>query len=94
METQEEELKPELLIQYGEAISRFLNDTTVQKVFSDIEATYYKQWKAAASPEDREALWAKVSALGDFKFVLERTVQSGLHERAVKAERERAEHQI
>jgi hypothetical protein len=78
------------LMQHGEAISRLLNDTTIQKVFQDLDLHYFKQWKDARKPEERELLWAKASALGDFKTLLVGTVSSGLQERAQQQARERA----
>jgi hypothetical protein len=88
-----EEITPDKLIQHGEAISRLLNDTTIQKVLSDLDARYYVQWKAAETPEVREGLWAMVRALGDLKRVLEGTVQAGLHAQAMKARRDKEEQQ-
>jgi hypothetical protein len=80
-------------IQNGEAISRLLNDNVVVRVFNDLEKRYIRQWKDAATPENREVLWAKVGALGELQAVLEGTVQSGLHARALKDRREREETQ-
>lgn len=89
-----EELTPDLVIEYGEAISRLLNDTAVGRVFDDLDARYIRQWKEAADPVERELLWAQVRALGEFRAVLEGTVQSGLHAKAMRDRREREEHQI
>lgn len=85
----EEPLTPDDMIEHGEAISRLLNDTSVQKVFQDLDISYYKRWKEARDPEERELLWAKASALGDFKRVLVGTVSSGLQEQARAEQRER-----
>jgi hypothetical protein len=73
-------MTPEEIMMHGEAADRFLKDKTIQKIFSDMEFTYFTQWKAATDPAVREVSWAQARALGDLKRVLERTVVSGQHE--------------
>lgn len=68
------------LIRHGEAIDRLINEKAVQEVFQALDLIYYKQWKAAATLEDREFLRAKAVALGELKQKLEQTVQLGQDE--------------
>ena len=73
----EDLLEVEEKIRRGEQIGRFMADETVQKVFSDIELTYWRQWQAAEAPAERELLWAKSRVLGDLKQVLQAVVDEG-----------------
>jgi hypothetical protein len=82
---------PEDLIRHGAAIGRLLEDESVQTVFADLENKYFRDWKAAKTPEERELQWAKASALGDLKFVLEQTVASGEAEQHAADMREKHE---
>ena len=89
MKIQDELLIDEVLIHHANAVSRLLNDKSVQQVFTDLDAKYVKDWKAAADPEAREDLWLRMRALGDLKFVLEATVQRGQHEAELAQSRHR-----
>lgn len=80
-------LTPEQLIQHAEAVNRLMSDKSVQQVWDALEQAYYQQWQAAKTPEEREAIWASVKALGDLKQALETTVQRGQHEAAMAARR-------
>jgi len=72
----------EVLIRHADAIARMLGDKSVQQVFTDLDAKYAKDWKAASSPEERENLWYKQRVLGELKFVLEGAVVAGQAEAA------------
>lgn len=73
-------LTREQLIRLGAGVERFLNDESVQQVWEALEEIYYKQWKAAKSAEERELMWAKVSAIGDLREKLETAVAVGQDE--------------
>ena len=83
----------EQIIRHGEAISRLLNDESVQQVLTDLEARYYAKWKAAETPAERELLWAQMRVVSDFEMVLKGTVDSGLVEVAMVERREREANQ-
>jgi hypothetical protein len=89
----QEPLTPDLLIRQAEALGRLLNDELVQRCMHDLKARLYREWKAAKTLEDREFTGSMVRAFDDLVFVLEGAVQSGLHEQAVIALRDKAEHQ-
>lgn len=75
------------LIRHGEAIQRLLDDQAVQRLFSALDVMYYKQWKAAETPEARDRAWQQSRALGDLKHGLEAAASVGQHE-AASLERE------
>lgn len=64
-------------IRNGEAVSRFLGDSTIREVFAEMELLYFEQWKAAETQTEREALWAKVSAFSDLKRALQAVADAG-----------------
>lgn len=77
------------LIRHGAAIERLIEDKAVQAVLDAQDAVYYARWKAATTTEERELLWAKASALGDFRQSLETSVAVGQHEASALERQER-----
>jgi predicted transcriptional regulator len=66
-------------------------DKDVQTVWDGLEEALFKRWKAAATKEDRDSLWAMARALGDLKVALQAAVDAGQAE-AHSAERSRNQH--
>jgi hypothetical protein len=82
------------LIDLGEGVRRIVEDKDVQTVWEGLEEALFKQWKAAATHEDRESIWAKVSALGSLRVALQAAVDAGQAEAAKleAANRPRSQH--
>lgn len=71
------DLDPELAIIQGEAVARFLSDDVVGAVFRDLDSQYYEAWRSAATPEEREELWAKARAIVDLRYRLQAVADAG-----------------
>jgi hypothetical protein len=71
------ELTDEQKIRAGHRIEQFLSDEEVQAGFTRLHADYYKAFRAAKTPEEREQAWAKARALDDLATELVASVQRG-----------------
>jgi hypothetical protein len=61
----------------GENIKRFFADGTVRDVMHEKLQEYYVEWLRAATPEDRETLWAKARAIEDLVVKLQAVADAG-----------------
>jgi hypothetical protein len=76
-------------IAQGSRISSFLADPVVSAKLQELEQTYYDDWKAAATVEDRERAHAKASVLDDLRRSLQGVVQSAEQASTERARREK-----
>jgi hypothetical protein len=83
----------EQLIRHGQAIERLQNDETVQTLFDTLDEIYFKNWKDAKDPAEREAIHAEASAFGALKKIFEKTVAVGQHEAHLLEQQELADAQ-
>ena len=67
----------ELRINRGETMARFLGDEIIQQVFSTMEELYFKRWKQAETPEQREELRAEARAFEALSRGLQGLVDDG-----------------
>jgi hypothetical protein len=81
-------------IEEGRRVKAFLEDPAVKKVLVSLEKRYFAAFKSAATPEEREALHARVIALDDLFHSCLGTVNNGTvaqrarDQRAVAEERD------
>lgn len=68
---------PQQIVRLGRGVEQFLENEHVQEVWEALEEIYYKEFKAADTPAQRELVHARVSALGDLRKFLEKAVQIG-----------------
>ncbi len=61
----------------GEQIHGFLENETVRGILNGLELSYYTAWKQAATPTEREQLFATVSAFDDLMSTFRAVVASG-----------------
>ena len=61
----------------GVEVQRFLQNPVIVSVFAELDRQYYDQWRAAATPQDRETLWAQARALDVLVESLTAVVQAG-----------------
>lgn len=67
----------ETRINRGEMIDRFLKDAYVQEVFRTGEEIYYKRWKQAETPAQREEIRAEARAFDTLTVWLQGVVDDG-----------------
>ena len=67
----------EQVVRLGRGVDQFLKDEHVQEVWEALDEIYYKEFRAADTPAQRELVHARVSALGDLRKFLEKAVQIG-----------------
>jgi hypothetical protein len=75
------------LIDAGRRIKAFLEDDAVKQAWIDLEKRYFNEFKAATSPEVREAIHARALALDDLFTTVLGTVNSAKlaqHQRDVR----------
>lgn len=61
----------------GEQIQGFLRNEAVQAVFKSLELSYFRAWKDAQTPAEREVVHARASAFDDLRAVMQGIVASG-----------------
>jgi len=68
------------LIDDAVTIDSFLENESVRRVFRAYDYHLFQQWKAAATPAEREEVFAKASAFDGFAVALRAVVDSGKRE--------------
>lgn len=61
----------------GQEVQKFLHNPVIVSVFDELDRMYYDKWRAAATPEAREELWAQARALDVLVESLTAVVQAG-----------------
>lgn len=67
----------------GQAVERFLGDSTIQQIFRERKILYFEEWLRCDDPSERERIHARARAFGDLNIALQAVVDAGLHERAL-----------
>ncbi len=75
------------IVDAGARVTRFLEDEAVKAAIAALEKRYYDAFRASASPEVREAAWAKANALTDLQTELQSVVDRGTRTRAERDRR-------
>ena len=71
----------------GRRVAAFLADEHVNAAIERVKARYHTEWKAGASPVEREAAWAKTVAFDDLSTELQAVVESGKRAAIMQARR-------
>ena len=66
------------LIRRAERLKAFLADEVVVQAFDNLDKDYFEQWKAGATPAERELLWAKGRALDELRGAFRAIVDAGI----------------
>lgn len=73
----------------GARVEAFLRDDAVQNALKRLHERYYRDFKSAATPDAREAVWAQAKALDDLCTELAATVDSGTRASVERQRRDR-----
>lgn len=64
-------------IQNGREVEVFMQNPVIRSVFEELDRLYYTKWRAAATPEERNELWAQARALDVLQESLQAVVDAG-----------------
>lgn len=87
------QLSEEKQIEYGERVGRFLDDEAVKLAFEEVERKCFQQFRESKTPQEREQLHARVSALFALAEELKAIYNQGVRARFERDQREKREGQ-
>jgi hypothetical protein len=64
-------------IDAGRRVEQFLAEPAIEQALTDMAAATVRRWKAAVTPEEREAAWHEAKAVESFKTQLRAVVGRG-----------------